>query len=131
MCVCQKEGTDLDFRANKRTFKKTPGGETVLHYKRKKPSKHICAECGKQLNAVPRGRPYQIRKLSKTKRRPNRPYGGNLDRVLSPPLQIRGKVVMIITIGGRKRHNNSCKDPVGKTSNPIPFSRRNISSNGR
>ena len=65
-------------RSYKRTFKKTPGGNTVLHYKRKKPSRHICAECGKQLHAVPRGRPYQIRKLSKSKRRPNRPYGGNL-----------------------------------------------------
>ncbi len=65
-------------RSYKRTFKKTPGGTTVLQYKKKKPSIHVCAECGKQLHAVPRARPYQIRKLSKTKRRPNRPYGGFL-----------------------------------------------------
>jgi len=65
-------------RSYKRTFKKTPGGKTVLHYKKKKPSKHICAVCGKQLHSVPRGRPYQIRKLSKSKKRPNRPYGGQL-----------------------------------------------------
>jgi large subunit ribosomal protein L34e len=75
--VCMPEGRYRS-RSYKRTFKKTPGGETVLHYKRKKPSKHICAECGKQLHSVPRGRPYQIRKLSKSKRRPNRPFGGNL-----------------------------------------------------
>ncbi len=65
-------------RSYKRTFKKTPGGKTVLHYKKKKPSKHTCANCGKILHSVPRGRPYQIRKLSKTKKRPNRPYGGYL-----------------------------------------------------
>ncbi|OPY26735.1 MAG: 50S ribosomal protein L34e [Methanobacterium sp. PtaU1.Bin242] len=65
-------------RSYKRTFKKTPGGRTVLHYKKKKPSKHLCAECGKLLHSVPRGRPYQIKKLSKSKKRPNRPYGGNL-----------------------------------------------------
>ncbi len=62
----------------KRTFKKTPGGVTVLHYKKKKPSKHLCADCGKLLHAVPRARPYQIRKLPKSKKRPNRPYGGYL-----------------------------------------------------
>lgn len=65
-------------RSYKRTFKKTPGGRTVLHYKKKKPSKHICAECHKPLHAVPRGRPYEIGKLSKSKKRPNRPYGGYL-----------------------------------------------------
>ncbi|NYT18089.1 MAG: 50S ribosomal protein L34e [Methanobacteriales archaeon] len=65
-------------RSYKRTFKKTPGGKTVLHYKKKKPSKHVCAECGKLLHGVPRGRPYQIRKLAKSKKKPNRPYGGYL-----------------------------------------------------
>ena len=65
-------------RSYKRTFKRTPGGKTVLQYKKKKPAKHICAECNKLLHGVPRGRSYQIRKLSKTKKRPNRPYGGHL-----------------------------------------------------
>ena len=65
-------------RSYKRTFKKTPGGVTVLHYKKKKPSKHLCADCGKLLHAVPRARPYQIRKLPKSKKSPNRPYGGYL-----------------------------------------------------
>ncbi|MDD3454755.1 MAG: 50S ribosomal protein L34e, partial [Methanobacteriales archaeon] len=58
------------------TVKRTPGGRTVIHYKKKKPSKHVCAGCSKPLHGVPRGRPYQIRKLPKSKRRPNRPYGG-------------------------------------------------------
>ena len=63
-------------RSYKRIFKKTPGGRTVTHYRRKKPSKHVCAGCGKPLHGVPRGRPYEVRKLSKSKKRPNRPYGG-------------------------------------------------------
>jgi large subunit ribosomal protein L34e len=58
-------------RSYKRTFKRTPGGKTILQYKKKKPSKHICAECKKQLHGVPRGRPYEIRKLAKSKKRPN------------------------------------------------------------
>lgn len=60
----------------KKTIKRVPGGRRVEHYKKKKPSKHVCAKCGKTLDAVPRGRPYEIRKLKKTQRRPSRPYGG-------------------------------------------------------
>ena len=40
----------------------SPGGENVLRYKKKKPSKHVCAECGKLLHGVPRGRPYEVNK---------------------------------------------------------------------
>lgn len=58
--------------------KRTPGGVNVLRYKKKKPSKHVCAECGALLHGVPRGRPYEINKLSKSQKRPNRPFGGNL-----------------------------------------------------
>ena len=52
-------------RSYKRVYKNTPGGENVLRYKKKKPSKHVCAECGKLLHGVPRGRPYVINKLAK------------------------------------------------------------------
>ena len=65
-------------RSYKRVHKNTPGGENVLRYKKKKPSKHVCAECGAVLHGVPRGRPYEIGKLSKTAKRPNRPFGGYL-----------------------------------------------------
>ncbi len=58
--------------------KKTPGGANVLRYKKKKPAKHVCAECGALLHGVPRGRPFEIKKLSKSQKRPNRPFGGNL-----------------------------------------------------
>lgn len=65
-------------RSYKRVHKKTPGGVNVLRYKKKKPNKHVCAECGAILNGVPRGRPYEINKLSKTQKRPTRPFGGYL-----------------------------------------------------
>ena len=53
-------------------------GVNVLRYKKKKPSKHVCAECGAVLHGVPRGRPYEIGKLAKSQKRPNRPFGGYL-----------------------------------------------------
>lgn len=65
-------------RSYRRRQVRTPGGKTVLRYKKKKTSKHVCAECGKLLHGVPRGRPYEINKLAKSKKRPNRPYGGYL-----------------------------------------------------
>jgi len=65
-------------RSYKRINKKTPGGKNALRYKKKKPNKHICAKCDAFLHGVPRGRPFKIKKMSKTKKRPNRPFGGYL-----------------------------------------------------
>ena len=65
-------------RSYKRTNTKTPGGVIVLRYKKKKPSKHVCAECGAVLHGVPRGRPFEVNKLAKSQKRPNRPFGGYL-----------------------------------------------------
>lgn len=60
-----------------RVFKKTPGGETKVHYNKRKPS-HAKCPCGARLSGVPRERPYVMKSLSKTEKRPDRPYGGNL-----------------------------------------------------
>jgi large subunit ribosomal protein L34e len=57
---------------------KVPGGRTVVHFKKKKPSKAKCGSCGQVLVGVPRERPHKMRKMAKTKKRPERPYGGNL-----------------------------------------------------
>lgn len=59
-------------------FVKTPGGKTTLHYKKRKPSKAQCGKCGKILAGVPRERPHKMQNLAKTKKRPERPYGGVL-----------------------------------------------------
>ena len=53
-----------------------PGGSVVLRYKRRKPGKPQCSMCGEYLKGVGRGIISKIGKLSKTERRPERPYGG-------------------------------------------------------
>ncbi|RLG53031.1 MAG: 50S ribosomal protein L34e [Thermoproteota archaeon] len=65
-------------RSLKRRFIRTPGGRTVVHYKKKRHSYAKCAVCKGRLNAVPTGPRVEIRKLPKSMRRPNRPYGGYL-----------------------------------------------------
>ena len=65
-------------QSNRMVMTKVPGGKTVVHFKKKKPAKAKCGDCGKQLSGVPRERPYKIKKMSKTQKRPERPYGGNL-----------------------------------------------------
>ena len=69
-------------RHRTKSFKKirqrTPGGRTIIQYKHKKHSKHVCAICKELLHGKPRGRPIEIRKLAKSKRAPERPFGGML-----------------------------------------------------
>ena len=54
-------------RSYKRVYKNTPGGENVLRYKKKMPARirHFLFY-------------YEINKLAKSHKRPNRPYGGYL-----------------------------------------------------
>ena len=51
---------------------------TVARYFPSLHSKHTCGICQEVLHGTPRGRPVEIAKLSKTERRPERPYGGVL-----------------------------------------------------
>jgi len=65
-------------RKMKKTKMKLPGGRTTTHYKKKKVRKSKCANCRRFLSGIPRLLPTEIRKLPKTHRRPERPYGGYL-----------------------------------------------------
>jgi len=65
-------------RTYRRVHVRTPGGRTVLHMKRRAPEKPHCANCKLVLHGTVRALPFEIRKLSKTERRPERPYGGVL-----------------------------------------------------
>ena len=65
-------------RSFRKVYRKVPGGKTVIHYKRKKPKKARCGKCKAILKGVPRERPYRMRTMAKTKKRPERPYGGVL-----------------------------------------------------
>ena len=58
--------------------KKLPGGRVKHAYLKRKPKKAVCAVSRTPLPGVPQGRPYKVKKLSKTQRRPERPYGGVL-----------------------------------------------------
>lgn len=57
-------------------FRKTPGGRTVVHFEKRRPKPARCASCGKVLYGTARERAYKMRNTPKTKRRPERPYGG-------------------------------------------------------
>ena len=57
---------------------KTPGGRSVIHYGERKNSAAKCAVCKKPLHGTPRARDSGIAKLSRTEKRPERPFGGNL-----------------------------------------------------
>ena len=65
-------------RRFKRIFVKTPGGKTVMHYREPKPGKAKCPIYGTVLAGVPHASSTRVRNLPKTKKRPERPYGGVL-----------------------------------------------------
>ena len=64
-------------RTFRRVFTKI-ATKTVIHYKRRRPSKAICSACGTVLKGVPNVLPYKMKKMNKTERRPSRAYGGVL-----------------------------------------------------
>jgi len=63
-------------RSLRRVKRRTPGGALTVHYEKRAPGPARCARCGKPLSGVPRLRPYKLRRLAKTRKRPERPYGG-------------------------------------------------------
>lgn len=65
-------------RKLRRVYRRTPSGKTVIHFRKRKPQKAKCSKCGDILKGVPRERPYKMQRLAKTKKRPERPYGGVL-----------------------------------------------------
>jgi len=57
---------------------RTPSGRLTTKIKKRRPSFAKCAYCGKQLHGVHRFTRNELRKLPKSERRPERPYGGYL-----------------------------------------------------
>lgn len=68
-------------RLRSRTFRRvkirTPGSIVKIHYRRRNPAKATCGNCCFDLKGVPRLLPFEARNTAKTKKRPERPYGGN------------------------------------------------------
>ena len=68
----------LRSRSFRKMKKNTPGGRVVMHYPKRKNSRAKCGDCGKPLGGVPIKRDADIKNIPKTKKRPDRPFGGNL-----------------------------------------------------
>ncbi|MHA1649887.1 MAG: 50S ribosomal protein L34e [Candidatus Helarchaeota archaeon] len=63
-------------RSKKRKHVTTPGKIAKIHYKKHGTSYKKCASCGNIIKTIPRLRGPNMHKVSKSKRRPNRMYGG-------------------------------------------------------
>ncbi len=63
-------------RSFRRVKTRTPKSKVKTVYTRRKPSKAVCAICGKELHGVKRVLPNDLKKYAKTSKRPSRPYGG-------------------------------------------------------
>ncbi|CCJ30153.1 unnamed protein product [Pneumocystis jirovecii] len=56
---------------------KTPGNELRYFYKGKVGKSPRCGDCHKKLQGIPACRPHQYSRMSKTKKRVSRAYGGS------------------------------------------------------
>ncbi|AJF62558.1 MAG: 50S ribosomal protein L34e [archaeon GW2011_AR20] len=65
-------------RTFRRVYVKTPSGENLIHYKRRKPKAAHCANCGEVLHGISRELPYKMKSMPKSQKRPERIFGGNL-----------------------------------------------------
>jgi len=60
-------------KSTKKYMVKTPGGRTVEHFKKERPSHAFCRVCGAKLNR-PKINVKKFKNLPKTKKRPQRPF---------------------------------------------------------
>ncbi|OYT33942.1 MAG: 50S ribosomal protein L34e [Candidatus Aenigmarchaeota archaeon ex4484_52] len=65
-------------RSQKRIKTKIPGGNIVLHFRKRKISTAKCAICKNKLAGIARARQKKLKKLPKTKKTVSRIYGGYL-----------------------------------------------------
>jgi large subunit ribosomal protein L34e len=65
-------------RTLKKIFVKVPGNTVKIHRRKRKPNRPICAVYGTPLQGVARELPSKMGNIPKTKKRPERPYGGVL-----------------------------------------------------
>ena len=68
----------LRSRSKRKVYVKTPGSKTVVHYRERKPDKQKCGKCGSPLHGIPRLLQSKLKNIAKTKKRPERPFGGVL-----------------------------------------------------
>jgi len=65
-------------RSYRRIMVKVPGGTTRLVYKKRKPDRAVCSSCGDVLKGMSSMIHSKLKNTAKSKKRPERPYGGVL-----------------------------------------------------
>jgi large subunit ribosomal protein L34e len=65
-------------RSKRRVFVKTPSGKVVKHYRARKPNQGRCPVTGEVIKGVPRVSAAKMHNMAKSKKRPQRPFGGAL-----------------------------------------------------
>lgn len=104
--VCSMPRPSLRTRTIKRRNVRTPGSRSVVHYDRLlKPSEAKCSACGAILPGVPRLPPSKMTNIAKSRKRPNRPYGGQLcSSCLSSKVreQVLGQAKVLEKVGRKK-----------------------------
>jgi len=65
-------------RSLRRVKKKMPGGKTRQVYEKRKPGVARCSQCNIELKGIPRLRPFKAQNTPKSKKRPERAFGGFL-----------------------------------------------------
>lgn len=69
-------GTTFKSNSKKRVFRKTPGTNIHVHLEKNNPKGHFCGISGAILNGIPKKTASEFNKMSKSKKRPNRKFGG-------------------------------------------------------
>jgi len=68
----------LRTRSVKKMKIRTPGGQTVTHFRGSKPGKSICGRCGAHLPGLTVGTGTELSNTPSSSKRPGRPFGGVL-----------------------------------------------------
>lgn len=85
----------LHSRSMRKLRKRMPGGRKKIAEARKRPSMPVCAVTREVLHGVPRARGTDMTRIQKSKRRPERPYGGMLSSKATRLLiikKVRGEI---------------------------------------
>ena len=80
-------------RSLRKIYKRLPSSKVKLHYEKRKPGKQKCANCGSYLHGTLNLRQFKMRNIAKTKKRPERMFGGYLCSYCS-----RGKIKEIVRL---------------------------------
>ena len=82
-------GRSLQSKSLRKNVQRLPGGRLKTKVSGKKRSRLRCAVTGKPLQGVPMVRSSAVNRVEKSKRAPNRPYGGVLNPSVTKAMFIK------------------------------------------